>query len=192
MADAPTEGVSIVTAPGMDEVLEVQLPAVSGDELRRRLEATGKATVILLLTADDAAEYQKVDAATGVSGDTGATVQPSSPVVLAARLSPQHHDVVAVPNLQVGPLRVDFVRTRAWVGTEPLSVTPRELLLLTYLAHCSGQVVSKTEILRYVWGESGRNPNLVEVAIGKLRRKLERSEEVSIITVRGVGYLLTF
>jgi DNA-binding response OmpR family regulator len=181
-----------VTAQGIDEVMEVQLPAVAGDELRRRLEATGKATVILLLTADDAADHQNVDAVAGVSRDTGPTAQPSSPVVLAARLSPQHHDdVVALPTLQLGPLRVDFARTRVWVGTEALSVTSKELVLLTYLAHHAGQVVSKSEILRYVWDESDGNPNTVEVAIGKLRRKLERSAEISITTVRGAGYRLT-
>jgi DNA-binding response OmpR family regulator len=65
--------------------------------------------------------------------------------------------------------------------------------LLTYLMHRPGQAVSKSELLDHVWDQaSERDPNVVEVYVGYLRRKLDRSGEPSHIeTVRSFGYRLS-
>jgi DNA-binding response OmpR family regulator len=172
-------------------VLDVMLPGMSGYDVCRRVRARGDPTPILFLTAKDG-EYDEADAL-DIGGDDFMS-KPFSPIVLAARLRALTRRLTraADPTLHVGPLRIDPAHQRAWVGEEELHVTARELALLTYLTHRAEHVVSKAEILEHVWDPAFEgDANVVEVYIGRLRRKLERSREVDIITVRGLGYRLT-
>ncbi len=74
------------------------------------------------------------------------------------------------------------------VADVPVALTPRELGLLEYLLRRPGQVVTKTEILDHVWDVAAEaSPNVVEVYVGYLRRKLGRQ---LVETVRGAGYRL--
>ena len=69
-----------------------------------------------------------------------------------------------------------------------VTLTAREYALLEYLLRRPGQVVSKTELLDHVWDASPETaPNVVEVYVGYLRRKLGRDV---LETVRGAGYRL--
>ncbi|WP_127126909.1 response regulator transcription factor [Georgenia sp. SYP-B2076] len=172
-------------------VLDVMLPGLSGYEICRSMRARGDSTPILFLTAKDG-EYDEADAL-DIGGDDFMS-KPFSPVVLAARLRALVRRVThaAEPMLRVGPLRVDPGHRRAWLGEDELHLTARELALLTYLAHRADYVVSKTEILEHVWDQAFEGDlNVVEVYIGRLRRKLGSSPDVDIKTVRGVGYRLS-
>src|SRR4029077_7170140 len=121
--------------------------------------------------------------------------KPFSFVVLLARLralfrrgAPPRPSV-----LEVGPLTlVPGSRTAAHAGTE-ISLTAREFSLLEYLMRRDGNVASKPEILDHVWGmDFAGDPNVVEVYVGYLRRKLDDPYGSHLIrTVRGAGYLLT-
>jgi DNA-binding response OmpR family regulator len=73
-------------------------------------------------------------------------------------------------------------------GDAPIELTATELRLLDYLAAQRGRVVSKAQILTAVWGYQDYDPNLVEVHISALRRKL--GEPRLLHTVRGLGYVL--
>ena len=171
-------------------VLDVMLPGMSGYDIRRNIRAAGNNTPILFLTAKDG-EYDEADAL-----DIGAddfVSKPFSPVVLVARLRALLRRSSAGPDLSltVGSLRVEPERRRAWLGEQELHLTARELGLLSYLAHRADHVVSKTEILEHVRDQAFEGDvNVVEVYIGHLRRKLASSSDVTIDTVRGVGYRL--
>lgn len=172
-------------------VLDVMLPGMSGYDVCRRVRARGDSTPILFLTAKDG-EYDEADAL-DIGGDDFVS-KPFSTVVLAARLRALTRRLTrsADPILRVGSLRVDPAYQRAWMGEQELHVTARELALLTYLARRGEHVVSKAEILEHVWDPAFEgDANVVEVYVGRLRRKLEQSGEVDIVTVRGVGYRLT-
>lgn len=71
-----------------------------------------------------------------------------------------------------------------------LELSATELRLLTYLAEQRGRTVSKAQILRSVWGYDAYDPNLVEVHVSALRRKLEAHGPRLLHTVRGLGYSL--
>ncbi|MFH5822711.1 response regulator transcription factor [Georgenia sp. AZ-5] len=170
-------------------VLDVMLPGMSGYDVCRRLRERGDATPILFLTAKDG-EYDEADAL-DIGGDDFIS-KPFLPVALAARLRALTRRVTrgGEPAIQVGPLRVDAGHQRAWLDGEELHLTARELALLTYLAHRGEHVVSKAEILEHVWDPAFEgDANVVEVYVGRLRRKL--GPEVDILTVRGVGYRLS-
>ena len=73
---------------------------------------------------------------------------------------------------------------------EAVELTATEFRLLGYLAAQRGRVVSKTQILTAVWGYDDYDPNLVEVHVSALRRKLETHGPRLLHTVRGLGYVL--
>jgi DNA-binding response OmpR family regulator len=93
--------------------------------------------------------------------------------------------------LSVGDLRMDVVAHRCWRGDTPISLTSKEFALLEYLAHRPGTMVTKSELLRHVWSDDRFDPNVVEVYVGYLRRKVDTPFGCrSIQTVRGSGYRL--
>jgi two-component system, OmpR family, response regulator len=72
----------------------------------------------------------------------------------------------------------------------PLELTPTELRLLAYLVRRRGLVLSKHQLLTQVWGYDAYDPNVVEVHVSALRRKLEAHGPRILHTVRGLGYRL--
>jgi two-component system OmpR family response regulator len=85
-------------------------------------------------------------------------------------------------------LVLDEAARAAWRADQPLELTPTEFQLLAYLLARRGRAVSKAELLTQVWGYGSYDPNLVEVRISSLRRKLEACGPRIIHTARGHGY----
>jgi two-component system OmpR family response regulator len=147
-------------------------------------------TPVLMLTAKDG-EYDEADAF-----DLGADdylTKPFSFVVLVARLRALvRRGAPARPvALTVGDLTIDPARHAVTVGEEQVSLTPREFALLLFLGRHPERVQSKREILDNVWdAHYDGDPNIVEVYVGYLRKKLAAAT-ARIETVRGVGYVLT-
>jgi two-component system OmpR family response regulator len=86
----------------------------------------------------------------------------------------------------------DLIARKVWLAGEPVSLLPKEYRLLEFLARHAGQVVGRQMIFEQVWGYFFEPAdNLINVHIGKLRRKLERPGHPSPIqTVKGEGYRL--
>jgi len=172
-------------------VLDVLLPGMNGYRVCKTLREEGVWTPILILTAKDG-EWDEAEAL-----DTGADdflSKPFSFVVLLARLralfrrgAPPRPAV-----LEFGPLRLDPGSRRAAHGESEVKLTAREFALLEYLMRRDGNVASKPEILDHVWGmDFAGDPNVVEVYVGYLRRKIDQPFETQLIrTVRGAGYRL--
>ena len=93
--------------------------------------------------------------------------------------------------MQIGPVELDLIERRARRGDRELSLLPREFKLLEYLMRHSGQVVTRTMLLKDVWNyRFEAATNLVDVHIGKVRRKLDAPGETPLIHgVRGVGFM---
>ena len=172
-------------------VLDILLPGTNGYQICATLRAEGNWAPILMLTAKDG-EFDEAEAL-----DTGADdflAKPFSFVVLVARiralLRRGRRERPAV--LVAGDLMLDPAEHRCRRGDTPIALTPREFSLLEYLMRFVGEVVPKRELLVHVWGEDFEgDPNIVEVYVGYLRRKVDREfGRSSIETVRGVGYRL--
>jgi len=173
-------------------VLDIMLPGMNGYEVCRTLRAQDNWVPILMLTAKDG-EY---DEAEGL--DLGADDylrKPFSLVVLVARLRMLMRRGQAQPSLvlSVGDLTLDPATRRCRRGDTDIELTPRELTVLQALMSRSPEVVPKQDLLDAVWGfDFDGDPNIVEVYIGYLRRKIDRPFDThSIRTVRGVGYQVT-
>ncbi|MEU5375132.1 response regulator transcription factor [Streptomyces sp. NPDC005968] len=172
-------------------VLDIMLPGLNGYRVCASLRDDGDDTPILMLTAKDG-EY---DEAEGL--DTGADdylTKPFSYVVLQARIRAllRRRARTGSPVLRVGSLNLDPGARRVTRDGEEVALTTKEFAVLEQLARHAGEVVSKADILAHVWDFAyAGDPNIVEVYVSALRRKIDvpfgRS---SIRTVRGAGYRL--
>ena len=170
-------------------VLDIMLPGMNGYKVCQTLRDEGVGTPILMLTAKDG-EYDEAEAL-----DTGADdflSKPFSFVVLVARIRAllrRSADGRGQP-LVIGDLTLDPISRTCHRGETLISLTTREYELLEALMRRPGQVVDKQDLLEKVWGEDFEgDPNVVEVYIGYLRRKLDRPfGRNDIRTVRGAGY----
>jgi two-component system OmpR family response regulator len=172
-------------------VLDIMLPKINGYKVMERLREQGNWTPTLMLTAKDG-DYDQTDAF-----DLGADdylTKPFSFIVLVAHLralirrgAPERPVVLAA-----GDLTLDPARRRVQRGHTVLSLTPREFGLLEFLMHNRGDVVTKSQILDAVWDPAfDGEPNLVEVYIRYLRRKIDLPfGRHAIETARGQGYRL--
>ena len=170
-------------------VLDIMLPGRHGYSVCAALRTDGNRTPILMLTAKDG----DLDEAEAL--DTGADDylrKPFSFAVLVARIHAllRRAAMGEPPPLTAGDVRLDLRARRVFRGDEEVSLTAREFDLLAHLVRRSGQVVSKQEILAGVWDDEFEgDPNVVEVYVARLRRKLDGAGDGSRIeTVRGVGY----
>ena len=172
-------------------VLDLMLPGLNGYRVCARLRAEGDRTPILVLTAKDG-EYDEAEAL-----DTGADdylVKPFSYVVLLARVRAllRRGPRGRVAPLRVGDLVLDPARRRVHRAERPVELTAREFDVLHCLVRRPGEVLAKGDILREAWDENyDGDPNLVEVYVSSLRRKIDKPfGRRSIETVRGAGYRL--
>ncbi len=172
-------------------VLDVMLPGLDGFAVLAALR-TARQTPVLMLTAR-AQVHDKVH-----GFDLGADdylVKPFQFPELLARvrtLLKRGKPVAADPVQRVADLEVDPVRHRATRGDQRIDLSAKEFALLTLLVQKSGEVLSRTQIASLVWDiHFDSETNVVDVAIRRLRAKIDDPFEVKLIhTVRGVGYVL--
>jgi two-component system, OmpR family, response regulator len=168
-------------------VLDVMLPGRDGftllDVVRRRTDAG-----VVMLTARDGVPDRLRGLA---SGADDYLIKPFVLAELVARVGAVLRRLGRAPStVVVGDLVLDAESGVAMRGGSPLVLTATELRLLRYFAAQRGRVVSKTQILAAVWGYDAYDPNLVEVHVSALRRKLEAHGPRLLHTVRGLGYVL--
>jgi DNA-binding response OmpR family regulator len=119
---------------------------------------------------------------------TPAIVDLISNMAALARLSAEP----AETRLCVGPLELDLIDRTAKRGDRPIDLRPREFQLLKYMMQRSGELVTRAALFKDVWNyKFVPESNLVDVHMGRLRRKVDGSNETSMIcNVRGAGFIL--
>ncbi|QGQ19810.1 response regulator [Cellulomonas sp. JZ18] len=165
-------------------VVDVMLPRRHGYDVVTTLREREVWTPVLMLSAKDGEH----DVADGL--DVGADdylTKPFSFVVLVARLRALVRRPVAPRPavLRAGDLTLDPATREVTRGDRAVELTVRETALLEYLLRHGDRVVGKLELLDHVFDTGGEDPNVVEVYVGYLRRKLGKD---AVTTVRGAGY----
>ncbi|MEU6414102.1 response regulator transcription factor [Microbispora sp. NPDC046933] len=191
LAHDGNEGLHLARVGDYDVVvLDIMLPGMSGYNVCKRLRAEENWVPILMLSAKDG-EYDMADGL-----DLGADdylTKPFSYVVLVARIRAllRRGGGRRPAVLRAGDLSLDPAARLVTRGEAPVELTPREFALLEYLMRRPGEVVSKPEILEHVWDTYDTDPNVVEVYVGYLRRKIDTPfGRAALQTVRGAGYRL--
>jgi DNA-binding response OmpR family regulator len=190
VADNGLEGRWMAIEGGYDAViLDLMLPGRNGFQVCADLRAAGVWIPILILTAKDG----DLDEAEAL--DTGADdylTKPFSFPVLVARVRAllRRAPGGAPTPVTVGDLCINPAARRVWRGNSEIHLTSREFDVLEFLVRRAGEVHSKREIIAGVWEfEYEGDPNIVEVYVRRLRRKIDEPFGVdTITTVRGSGY----
>ena len=172
-------------------VLDLRLPGRSGQQVLRNLRARGFEKPVLVLTAQDAIDA-KVE--TLRAGADDYVTKPFAVEELLARVEAlaRRPRAIVSPRITVADLVVDLAAREVTRAGRPVELTPKEFLVLEYLARHAGRVLSRTLITEYAWGyHFDPGTNIVDVVINHHRKKLDVAHEKKLITtVRGVGYVL--
>ncbi|MER7283981.1 response regulator transcription factor [Dactylosporangium sp. CA-139114] len=193
--DAVTTGSEAVTAAREAKpdlvVLDVMLPDLDGFEVIRRLREGGVRLPVVFLTARDGTE-DKVRGLT-LGGDDYVT-KPFSLEELTARIRAVLRRTAGDPGpnrLVFHDLELDEETHEVSRAGQTIALSPTEFKLLRYLMLNAGRVLSKAQILDFVWNYDFRgDDSIVESYISYLRRKVDIAEPRLIHTLRGVGYVL--
>lgn len=174
-------------------VLDMMLPDMDGIQVLRRLRMDTPGLPILFLTAKDAVE-DRVRALTAGGDDYMTKPFSLSELVARLRVLLRRADRVGAPppsTITVGDLVLDEYTHEVHRGGEPITLTATEFELLRYLMMNTRRVLPKSTILDRVWNFSfSGSPNIVEMYISHLRRKVDAGRLPLIHTVRGIGYVL--
>lgn len=170
-------------------VVDVNLPGgPDGYTVARRLRCTGDFPLVFVTAADsEEARLAGFDA-----GADDYVVKPFSMPELLARTRALLRRTGRLPRSvwEVGDLVIQDRSGAALRAGHDLGLSSIEHRLLSFLVQHPGQVLSKAQLLSRVWGPHAYEPNLVEVQVSALRRKLEMYGPRVLHTVRGMGYVL--
>ncbi len=173
-------------------VLDRMLPGLDGLTLLQGLRTAGDRTPALVLSAlSDVDERIR-----GLrAGGDDYLAKPFVLAELAARIEALLRRPADTREtlLRVGSLEIDLIAGTGRRGSRDLELLPRELTLLEYLMRRPGQVVTRALLFEEVWNyRFTPKSNLIDVHLGRLRRKLEAAGEPPVIhSVRGIGVMLT-
>jgi DNA-binding response OmpR family regulator len=186
------EGVAAGLSAAYDViVLDVMLPGRDGFEVSRELRQQRVSAPILMLTARDAID----DRVRGLEGGADDyMVKPFAIRELIARIRAlaRRHLPDRTALLAAGAIALDTAAHRLTVNGREVELTAKEFAILDFFLRHPGQLLSRNQIIENVWNydfEGG--VNLIEVYIGRLRRKLTTAGAADpFVTVRGAGYRL--
>lgn len=172
-------------------VLDRMLPVMDGLSVIERLRAQNVHTPVLVLSALSAVD----DRVSGLkAGGDDYLTKPFAMEELAARLEAllRRPNDTRATMLRVGPLEMDLIDRIVRRDGREVELLPREFRLLEYLMRRPNQVLTRTMLLEDVWQYRFiPQTNLVDVHIGKLRRKIDLSHETPLIqSIRGAGFML--
>lgn len=172
-------------------LLDVLLPGCDGWSVIRQMRASGVVTPVIFLTARDSLGER-------IRGlDLGADdylVKPFAFTELMARIRTiLRRGREANPTmLKISDLEVDLISHKVIRQNQPIELTPKEFALLALLARTPNEVIGRRLIAKEVWNmEAGSDSNVVDVAVRRLRRKIDNPFDKPLIhSVYGVGYVL--
>lgn len=181
------EGVDL--APYDLAIVDLGLPGIGGLDVVRHIRRAQHSLPILILTAEDALK-SRVEGLNAGADDY--VTKPFEVEELEARIRAllRRSGAKMQTLLTFGPLSFDPESRAMTLSGAPLALTPREHTILETLLRRAGKTVSKEALLDAAYGHGEEvSPAAIEVAVHRLRRKLEGTS-VGIATLRGFGYIL--
>jgi len=186
------EGLDKARSGGAEAIIiDRLLPGIDGLTIIEALRHEGMRTPVLVLSALGAVD----DRVRGLrAGGDDYLTKPFATIELLARIEAllrrpaESRDTV----LRVGPLELDLIERTAKRGNRTIDLLPREFRLLEYMMRRKDQTLTRAMLLEEVWSyKFVPKTNLVDVHMGRLRRKVDAPDELPLIhNVRGIGFIL--
>jgi two-component system OmpR family response regulator len=172
-------------------ILDRMLPGMDGLSVLETLRRDNRRTPVLVLSALGDVDERVRGLKAG--GDDYLT-KPFAAIELTARVEAllRRPATTRETVLRVGPLELDLISRAVRRATRKVELLPREFKLLEYMMRRPGQVLTRAMLLEDVWNYRFlAETNLVDVHIGKLRKKIDGPGETSMIhSIRGSGFML--
>lgn len=187
------EGLFFATEYPVDAaIIDIGLPSKSGLEIIKTLRERGSLLPILILTARSSWQ----DKVQGLEmGADDYLTKPFQMEELQARIKALLRRSTGIPQtiLKCGPIAIDVTAQSVTVNAEVIELTSFEYRLLEELIRHHGEVLSKNTLSDYLYPhDEDRDSNVLEVMVGRLRRKLDPDGTLNPIeTLRGRGYRFT-
>jgi len=170
-------------------IVDLGLPEMPGLDLIRKVREDGRTYPILILTARDRWQ-DKVDGLDAGADDY--VVKPFHFEEISARVNAllRRSGGWASSTLKAGPVALDTTRQELKVNDRPVELTSYEYRIIEHLMIRAGEVISKTELTDRLYDQDfERDSNVIEVFIGRLRKKMDPDNSIKPIeTLRGRGY----
>jgi two-component system OmpR family response regulator len=188
-ADA-NEALTLLRRHTVDLIIsDVNMPGMDGYELLARIRESGNNTPAIMLTARR--ERQDVTKGLKLGADDYVT-KPFGLEELLLRVAAVLRRTKPIENLKAltcGPISLIDESHTVTVNDEKVELSPTEFDLLRILMQEKGKVLSRSRLLRDVWGINfDTGTNVVDTYISYLRRKVHTDDFQGIKTVRGVGF----
>lgn len=170
-------------------ILDLTLPKMDGQEVLRRLRGRGSSTPVLVLTANNTTQSRVSELDHGADDYVA---KPFEVEELEARIRVllRRSSQVARPLIECGSLVYDSNSHQFTLSGQELSLTPRERAVLEVLAMKMGSTVSKPALAQSLYSiDESLSVDAIEIYVHRLRKKLEGSD-ATIVTLRGLGYVL--
>jgi DNA-binding response OmpR family regulator len=169
-------------------LLDISMPKKNGWEFLDGLRRAGDEVPVIFVSARDTPEERIRGLRLGADDYV---VKPFLFDELLARMEAVLRRRRSLAPIMVGELKLDLVRRKTERGGKLVDLSPREFDLLLALAKADGRTLSRTQLLQQVWDiHFDPGTNLLDVHLGRLRKKLDRHGRPGIQTVRGAGYRL--
>lgn len=173
-------------------IIDIMLPGIDGLTIVEKLRVKNKRTPVLILSAKRSVD----DRVRGIQkGGDDYMIKPFAFSELLARIHALLRRSTGFSEtkvLEIGELKIDFLKRSVRRADQMLELQPKEFSLLGYLSRNANRVVSKTMIVEHIWDFNfDPQTNVVDVLVCRLRSKVDKDfKEKMIQTVRGVGYVL--
>lgn len=167
-------------------LLDVEMPGMLGWELLAEVRAKGDEVPVIFVTGREST----ADRVRGLRlGGDDYVVKPIEFEELSARIEAVLRRRRSLPSIEFGDVTLDLAKRRAFRAGKAVHLSPKEFDLLRALVEGGGEVLSRAKLLEDVWDMTfDPQTNLLDVHIGRMRRKIDRFGRPLIETVRGEGY----
>jgi DNA-binding response OmpR family regulator len=167
-------------------LLDLAMPGKDGWQLLEELREAGRDIPVIIVSGIEKKE-EKVRALRLGADDY--VTKPFLMDEIVARVQAVVRRRLSMPPLEIGDLALDLAQRKVMRAGKDVALSPREFDLLMVLSRAKGEVLSREDLLREVWDITfDPGTNLLDVHLGRLRKKIDRHGRPAIQNVRGEGY----
>ncbi len=184
-----SEALSVLDREYVDLIIsDIMMPEMDGYELVRVLRESGSKIPVLMITAKEAFDDMRLGFFSGTDDYMVKPVNVNEMVLRVGALL-RRAQMINDRRLSIGGTEMEYDSLQLSFGKEKQVLPQKEFMLLYKMASYPGKIFTRQQIMDEIWGyDSETDAHTVDVHIGRLRERLRENPDLTIETIRGVGY----